>query len=317
MRRANCLLECESLAAQAETPKASAMPGVRHFANGESPLRINAADTAGLKPPDRCGSLNLRMKRLVAVVCTILLLAGGIFLALRPAQPVPLAPVVVMPLPYSIPRQKVSLFDRWVPRQLSWAWLWRLKETVVGRPKVCDLTATVIDFTRSGEAFLTALPLPKPEFADTTGLSIWLFTEAELSALRPRLRQTPGAEVLHSPRLTTANGMRARLMSGNTIPIQGVPASVGVSVDFLPRLRPEATDITTIITLSEAITNRPGTTAGSSLTGATCVQTNFAVAARIQVPKAGGVFLLEGPSAAANQKRIGVLLSVNSPKPKK
>jgi len=257
------------------------------------------------------------MKRLVAVVCLILVLGGGVFLALRPARPVPVAPVVVMPLPYSIAPQKVSLFDRWVPRQPAWAWLWRLKETVAGRPKVCDLAATVIDFTGSGEAFLTNFSLPKPEYADATGLNVWLLSEAELSALRPGLRQTPGAEVLASPRIITADGMQARLMSGNTIPIQGVSTSVGLSVDFLPRMRPEATDITTIITLSEVVTNRPGTTAGSAPTGATCVQTNFAVAARIQVPKAGGVFLLEGPSAAANQKRIGVLLSVNSPKPKK
>jgi len=257
------------------------------------------------------------MKRLVAVVCLILVLGGGVFLALRPARPVPLAPVVVMPLPYSIPPQKVSLFDRWVPRQPSWAWLWRLKETIAGRPKVCDLAATVFDFTGSGEAFLTNFSLPKPEYADATGLSIWILSEAELSALRPRLRQTPGAEVLQSARIITADGEQARLTSGNTIPIQGVSTSVGLSVDFLPRMRPEATDITTIITLSEVVTNRPGTTAGSSPIGATCVQTNLAVAARIQVPKGSGVFLLEGPSAAANQKRIGVLLSVNSPKPKK
>jgi hypothetical protein len=257
------------------------------------------------------------MKRLLALGCLSLLLGAACFLTLRPASPAPLATVSVMPLPYSIPSGKISLFDRWVPRQPSWGWLWRLKETIQGRPKVCDLAATVIDFAASGDSLLTNLSLPKADYADTNGQRIWLLSETRLNALRRDLSQMPGAELVCSPRITTADGRQACVMSGSTIPIQGVLRSVGLSMEFLPHLRPDATDLTTIITLTEAITNQVGMSAGPPSTGATGVQTNLAVAARIQVPKWRGVFLLGTPSAAGNHKRIGVLLSVTTPTPKK
>ena len=140
------------------------------------------------------------MKRLVAIACVILLLGASLLLMLRRSEPVPVAPVIVMPLPYTIPRQKVSLFDRWVPRRASWGWLWRLKETLLGRPKVCDLTATVVDFAGSGESFLTSHPLPTPAFTDANGLRIWLLSQTELSTLNRSLRQEPGPEILYIDR---------------------------------------------------------------------------------------------------------------------
>jgi hypothetical protein len=257
------------------------------------------------------------MKRLVTVACLSILVVTSLFLALRSTPPAPLAPVIVMPQPYSIPRSRGALFERWVPSQLSWAWLWHLKETFQGRPKVCDLAAAVIDFTGSGDSFLTNFFMPEPEYADATGLRIWLLSEAKLSALRRDLGQTSGAELLYSPRIATADGMQARLIVGSAFPIMGIPTRVGLAVDFLPRVRPNGTDVTTIITLTEAITNSADATAGSSATGATVIQTNLEVAARVQIPKGSGALLLEGPSAAANHKRIGVILSVTTPKPKK
>jgi hypothetical protein len=269
-----------------------------------------------LKPPPASGVLTLQVKRLVAIACLVILIGASLFLVLRPAQPAPVAPVIVMPLPYRIPPQKVSLFERWAPRQPSWNWLWRVKETVVGRRKVCDLGATVVDFAGTGEAFLINHPLPAPAFTDAKGLRIWLLSEEEMSALGRNLRQQPGSEILYIPRIMTADGMQASLFAGGTFPIRGSQTPVGLAIDFLPRVRPNGTDVTTIMSLTEAITNQASTTAGSPPVGAVCVQTNFEAVARIQIPKGSGVFLLEGPPTGTNQKRIGVVLSVSTQKPK-
>lgn len=231
---------------------------------------------------------------------------------LRRSEPAPVAPVIVMPLPYTIPRQKVSLFDRWVPRRASWSWLWRLKETIVGRPKICDLKATVVDFAASGESFLTSHPLPPPAFADANGLKIWLLSQSDINTLNRNLRQEPGPEILYIPRITTAYGGQAQLRAGSTFPIRGFPVTVGLSIDFFPRLRPNSTDVTAIISLTEVITNQATRAADSTAAGTVDLQTDFKVASRIQVPKGFGAFLLQGPPSAASQKRIGVVLSVNA-----
>ena len=230
---------------------------------------------------------------------------------LRPARPAPLAPVIVLPLSYRIPPQKVSLFDYWVSRQAGWAWLWRLSEMFRGRPKVCDLRVTVVDFTGAGESFLAQHPLPLPAFTNAAGLRVWLLNDAELGALNRHLRQKQGPEVLCAAGIITADGRQARVTSGSTLLVGGFPAPVGLSIDLLPRVRRNTCDVTAIITLTEAITNQPGALAGSPAEGATGIQTNLAVAARMQIPMASGAFLLDGPPPAASHKRMGVLLSVN------
>ena len=257
------------------------------------------------------------MKRLIILSCLLIVVVVGFSLALLPSPPAPPASVIVMPLPYSIPRQRISLFDAWVPRNPSWAWLWRLKEQIQGRRKTFDLATTIIDFTSAGDSFLTNFPAAKPAFTNTNGLKIWLMGDPELTALRGGLKRVPGADVLSAGRITTADGMEAQLFSGNTISINGSPGNVGMAINLLPHVRRDSTDLTTIITFSETITNQPGATLDSSQTSTISIQTDFAVAARIQIPKATGVFLLDTGSGAPNHKRIGVILSVNPPPPKK
>ena len=257
------------------------------------------------------------MKRLLAIASFLVLLGAILFLVLRPAQPAPVAPVVVLPLPYRIPPQKVSLFDRHVPRGTSWAWLWRVKDTIAGRRKVCDLGATIVDFASTADSFLAKYPLPTPAFTGTNGLRIWLLNEQEMSGLSRHLRQKPSPEILYIPRIITGAGMQASLFSGGTFPIGGTSTTVGLGIDFLPLARPTGIDVTTIISLTEVITNPASTTADSPLAGTLGIQTNFEAAARLQIPDGSGAFLLEGPPGAANQKRIGVVLSVNMQKPKK
>ncbi|HVM49074.1 MAG TPA: hypothetical protein VMU04_13670 [Candidatus Acidoferrum sp.] len=253
------------------------------------------------------------MKRLLFAACLLIVLGLGLFLALPPARPAPPPPVIVMQMPYSIPRQKLSLFDQYVPRRRSWAWVWRLKETVLGRSKTCQVGATVVDCSGAGESFWAKQSLPTPAFTNPSGLRIWFLPEQNLAALTRAFQRTPGAGVLYQPRIITGDGHPARLMSGGMITGQGVQlAPAGLLLDILPRMGSGRTELTTIIRVSEALTNRTPTTAMSPSPADIQVQTNFEVAAQLQVPKGTGVFLLAGPPAEASRPRIGVALSVQT-----
>ena len=270
-----------------------------------------------MKPPGASGVLSLHMKRLLAIACLLVLSGLVLFLVLRRSEPPPAASVVVMPLPYSIPRQKVSLFDRWVPRQSAWKWLWAVKDGIVGRPSQFDLRATIVDFAGAGEAFLTNHPLPAPAYTATNGFRIWLLSADQERALAGDLRQKQGPEILSMPSISTAAGRQASLMATTRVMVRGSPTQVGLTIDLLPRVRRDVSDITTIIYLTEAITNRTSGKVGSPASQDVSIRTKFAVAARLQVPKGSGVFLLDGEPAAPDQERIGVLFAIQTSKSKR
>jgi hypothetical protein len=259
------------------------------------------------------------MNRLSTLSLLAIAAAAGLLLALRwsAPKPPPLPPVVIMPASYALPRQRMTLFESWIPRSPAWAWLWRLKEQIAGRHKTIGLTSTIMDLTGSGTSFRTNFSLPKPQFSNTSGLVVWLLDDTQLVKLCGLLERTPGTELLAAPRITTADGMQASLFSGTSVQIDGLPISAGASVDLLGRVRPDATDLTLILNFSEVITNQPGGIPSLRPTNTVSIQTNLSVAARIQIPTATGVFLLDDSPSKTNRKRIGVVLSVTPPLAKK
>src|SRR5262245_60431712 len=85
----------------------------------------------------------LRRKwRRVALLLLPLVVIGVLLLSVR-RRPPAVPAVVVMPLPYKIPAQKVPLPDRWIPR--SWGWLWRLKQRVLGPAKVIQIETAIFE----------------------------------------------------------------------------------------------------------------------------------------------------------------------------
>ena len=90
--------------------------------------------------------------------------------------------------------------------------------------------------------------------------------------------------------------------------IGGIRNSVGTSVDFLPRVHWDSTDLTAIVMLSEAVTNELDITAPKWPNEVISVRTDCEVAARIQIPKDSSVFLLETRSRRADGKCIGFLI---------
>ena len=225
----------------------------------------------------------------------------------------PPRPILVLPQPYHPPARRAASPDRWIPAKPSWAWPWRLREWVFGRPKPIDLSAAIYEFKAAPGSLLAGLTLGEPELTHTNGLRIWRLGDAALNALRGRLRDSPDGRLLSWPRCSTADRIECSLFQGASFPVNRATQSVGLMIDFYPRVRRDATDLTTAILLSEAVTNLPGTTAQALSTGNISILTNLAVATRIQIPEGQGVFLLEARPDAAGRTRIGVIISANQP----
>jgi hypothetical protein len=251
--------------------------------------------------------------RFLHLVVLLAFIGAMLFLLARPGPTdTPPAPLVVMDPSYKIPRQKVSLFDRWVPMRPGWGWLWRLKETIVGRRKIITLEGAVWDLSGISESALSGLCPAQPDFSGTNGLKAWLLSNTGLVELRARLKQTPGCDLLFLPRIMTGEGGQAGMHSGPSI--GSIPAGgAGLDIDLVSRLRQTNIDLISIVSLSALVTNAVGNDAVSPLPARISVQTNFTAASRAQFPNGGGVFFLDSSPAGPGQKRVGVILSASVP----
>src|SRR5437868_6128525 len=80
-----------------------------------------------------------------------------------PQEPPPPDPVVIMSQPFAIPVPKVGLLDRVMPRNASWAWLWRVRYGLLGLPRSISINSTIIDLTSATPSALTDLLRGEPE----------------------------------------------------------------------------------------------------------------------------------------------------------
>jgi len=237
-----------------------------------------------------------RFKKLnVALILLVLTVSCVILVMYSPQPPAP-APIIVMPFPYRIPAQRIPLFERWVP--MSWSWAWRLKQAVFGRPKVVSFTVSVLTASNA-----TKVPR-RPDFVSNDGIQVWVLSSSH--AIKPRA----GVELLSAVGITTADGIEAQLFQGNTISVDGVTANVGAAADLFSRLRPGKTDLTAIITYSEAVTNQTAISGSAGSIASVSIRTNLAIAARVQVPEGRALFIMDGGHVLTDGKRAGVLISV-------
>jgi hypothetical protein len=241
--------------------------------------------------------------RLILTLVFLAVAVGVLVVLVRPT----LLPVSIIPMPTGFPTRKPTFLDRCQRAVPLWAW--RLKDSILGPRQVITLDAAIFEFRGSSDSALSSLSWGRPEYADTNGLRIWMLGESDRGALRRRLEQTPGCRLVSSPRVTTAHGIQSQVSEVNTKLLDGTPSNVGLVLDFLPRVRREATDLTTIMTVTEAVTNWQAVTARSLQTNVVSTQTNLALAARIQIPKGSDVFLLQPNQGGTNGKSIAVLIS--------
>ncbi len=239
------------------------------------------------------------------LIGTALLFASlGVVFIFRPSPPVP---AVVMPLPNGIPAQKPTLLERSIPP--TWGWAWRLKDLVFGRIKPITLKAAIIDCRGLSNSVSPLLLLREPQFATTNGLQVWILSEDELDAVRRGLLQTPGNEILAQPRVLGGDGIECILYEGTTLSVDGIQRAVGFNADFLPRLRRDSTDLFVVITHTAAVINQGTATTGLPVAQSVSIRTNVLVAARIQIPKGSGAFLLNDDRGVTNGRRVAVTIS--------
>ena len=144
------------------------------------------------------------------------------------------------------------------------------------------------------------LPAPKQP--------LWVLAEPDLKRLGATCLKIPGADTLAKSRISTADAIEASLFLGEVYVLSGVTNSVGVSFDCYPRVHRDMTDLRTIVTLSEALTNASGST--PTLT----IQTNLDLTAKVQLQRGNGFFLLDSSGERPNGKPIGVIVTAKVPK---
>lgn len=187
-------------------------------------------------------------------------------------------------------------------------WVWRMKELLLGPPQPINLDTAIFGFKEWSESTVAGLSLGKATFTGTNGVRVWILPDSDVKALRQRLKQGPGSDLVSTPNVSTAHGIGSRISVGHSVPIQGKQVQVGVVADFLPRVRRDSTDLTANFTLSDTVPDPAQVLA---------VRTNLAVSARMQIPRGSGVFLLDAGPGATNRQRIGVIISASVPSPKK
>ena len=250
---------------------------------------------------------------LLSAALLLVLALTGVFLwlLLRQGEPA----VSVKSLPEGWPASRRLLSDRF--RAALPLWFWRLKGSVLGPVKTIQLEAEIIDCGGLAEVDLTDSQLGEPQFKGTNGLQVWIAGDEEIRRLRSTLEHAPGNAVVSRARFATAHGIQANLYTGETVPVGGVQTAVGLRVEMLPRLHRKSTDLSTVMTFSELATNSSQIPGEGSSPSTLSVRTNLAVAARMQMPKGTGVFLLDGGSNANHPRRLGVIISAQRPDWKK
>ncbi|MDB6017598.1 MAG: hypothetical protein JWR19_2087 [Pedosphaera sp.] len=235
----------------------------------------------------------------VILIVVLLVVVGAAITAISRS---PLPPQVIVLAPGSgMPTYKVPLPDHWIP--VSWGWLWRLKQTVLGSAKRIDLNLKFIELKNATN------PLEGREaLAETNGVRVWILNDAEMTNLSRHLEQLPGNLVLSSPRISTADGVQSGMSMGSGRSIQGVQSSESYSLIFSPGVRQNATDLTMAITVTDTTVSPSGTS--------NTAQTNLAVTARIQIPKGSGLFLLDANPSNTNGRHLGLMISATRPQKK-
>ena len=222
-----------------------------------------------------------------------------------------------MSQPYKIPSPKVGWLDRVMPQSMSYAWLWRLRYTLFGQAKNINLNSEFIDLTGSDLTLLTNLLPTKADFVGSDGLRVWRVRKADLPGLNRCLNEKP-ERIIDSPRVTMGDKAVCALHSGPYAVINGTLQPVGVTVNFLPYVGKDATDLTAVLCFSESLTNLSIATGNFPYAGVASIQTNFYLAGRFQLSReTAGIFVLPPATISTNQKRIGLLLTSNVIQPQK
>ena len=288
--------------------------------------------------PSRHASLVKRIlqrpRRLIFLFLLLLLAGIGIVIFRPPPAVIPLrAAVQFLPADSRIPAQPVSLFERYVP--MRWSWLWRLRDRIRGPLPAILVDARIFDCSKVTDKAVAAL-LPERPLGETNGLRGWILDGPALTRVKTKL-ESQGAQVLMHPRVQTSHAIQSSMSVGTTVPSPAGPLQAGLSLDLLPLIHPNGTELMTVFKVTEAVTNHSGkamatpgmarsivtpptsltvphgaeSSAETNQTRTISVITNLATAVRWKLPPGTGFFLFTSGQSNTTQ-RIGVILTVNA-----
>ncbi|HEV2208467.1 MAG TPA: hypothetical protein VG167_06795 [Verrucomicrobiae bacterium] len=224
--------------------------------------------------------------------------AAGFFLVLRHAPP---PPCLILHQPASGPLPFRDRLIQAIPGHPAWAWLYHLEDTVFGRRKSLLLDAELIATPNASRTGLAAcLPRTNPQWADPTGLRIWLLENHELKMLQQNLLAVPGARLLSHPRISTGDGIGASLFTGEPIVLDGHTNDIGLRFDCFPRVRSRSTDLSATIRFTEVLTNQLFRANSKQLETVLSIRTNLDTGARLQIPHGSGVVFLQQSTPGSN-----------------
>lgn len=252
-----------------------------------------------------------RTQKFGSILLLLVAVAGGSFLFRTKAPVIPIEPgVQFLPLGTPMPAQPMTWFERSVP--ISWSWMWRLRDYIRGPLAGILIDARIIDCNNLLEEELKEM-LSRPPLAETNGLRGWILDDATLGTLGRKLEAAAGG-VITRPRVQTSHGIQSSLSVGRAQAL--VPGlQDGLILDLLPLIHQDGTELITLFTVSEAVTNLAATpnlrgsgTATNGNGGGVFLRTNLAAAARWTVPDGTGFFML-APPASNETRRVGVIVT--------
>jgi hypothetical protein len=232
------------------------------------------------------------------IVLLSLVLLGVLAAAFYPSTPVLSPPITLLPLSYKIVLPKPRWTEAWIPT--TWGWLWRIHDSILGRPKATLIRIHVFQIDSDMSAFPSPLGLRGSALTGPGGVCAWAVSNADWPGLVHRLESIPGESSISSPQALTGDRSEASMFIGSVVTNGGVGQRLGLTTDFLPCMVNGMTEMTFVLSHTETAIDP---------SGASFIRTNFAAAARLRLTGADAAVLIDATEPQSVRTRAGLLIS--------
>ena len=213
------------------------------------------------------------------------------------------SPVQRGSVPKGWPNQQ-GTFKNSVVRRMP-MWVWRVRDWVRGPRRGVMINAQFIALESWSAEDVKRLGLGAPAFTETNGVRVWLVSSNLVQSTRLTLSLGRGATSLSSPRMQTADGMPAMMISG-------APGGKGPNIfsaeavsSFEPQVRGAGLDLKAILSCES-----PKAAAAAPITHPD------PVSLRVQIHDGQGVLVVQEKRAGIGGKPLAIWIQA-APMPKK
>lgn len=227
-----------------------------------------------------------------AILVMVLLCLGWYWL-----RPSPISPQVVW-LPLSAPGAKTA--PNWI-QKIKYQYQ-ALKWKLLGSSQGIALDFKYLSAPASLN--LSQLKLPPQAFAGSNGLCAWIPAVADSKAIQALLQQTPGAQEINHPYLTSMSGIDCAMWTGADAVINGATQSLGFGLECTPIRARGGTQTRLGLHVTEAIT----VTNPNTLQTNKSIRTNLVFACQMQIPQGHDGIIIQPPSPAMHDQYLIVIV---------